>query len=67
MLKAKRYESAEKIYREDLDYYQQNGWSLMGLYTSLLGQDKIDEASKIKKEFDKAWKQADIEINSSIL
>ncbi len=67
MLKAKKYESAEKIYKEDLEYYQQNGWSLMGLYTSLLGQNKIDEATLIKKEFDKAWKLADIEINSSIL
>lgn len=67
LIRAKKYELAEKIYKEDLNYYQQNGWSLMGLYTSLLGQNKINEAREIKKEFDEAWKDADIEITSSVL
>lgn len=67
LLKAKEYKKAEKIYLEDLDYYRQNGWSLMGLYHSLLGQEKVDEANKVKQEFDIAWKDSDIEISSSIL
>jgi len=67
LLQAKRYETAEKIFHEDLSYYRQNGWSLMGLYTSLLGQGKIEEAKKIKKEFDIAWSESDIDINSSVL
>ncbi len=67
LLKAKRYQEAEKIFLEDLVYYRQNGWSLMGLYQSLKGQGKMDEANKIKQEFDIAWRDSDIEINSSVL
>ncbi len=67
LIKAEKYEDAETIYYEDLDYYRQNGWSLIGLYQSLLGQGKTEEAEKIKQDFDKAWSKADIEITSSVL
>ena len=67
LLKDGKFEEAEIIYREDLDYYRQNGWSLKGLHKSLIGQKKIEEAAKVKEEFDLAWKYADIEINSSVL
>jgi tetratricopeptide (TPR) repeat protein len=67
LLKAKNYEAAELIYREDLAVLRQNGWSLIGLYHSLKAQGKTIEASKIKQEFDEAWAHADIEINSSVL
>jgi len=67
LLKDKKYEEAEKIYREDLAYYRQNGWSLMGLYNSLIGQEKIKEANEVKQDFDKAWRGADTEIDSSVL
>lgn len=67
LLKAENYVEAEKIYKQDLDYYRSNGWSLMGLYQSLLGQGKIEEAQKIKLQFDKSWEKSDIKITSSIL
>jgi len=67
LLKANKYEEAEKIYKEDLDILRQNGWSLMGLYQALLLQGKEDEAKEIKKEFDEAWQHADIEIKGSVL
>lgn len=67
LLKSKKYEEAEKIYREDLEVLRQNGWSLMGLYLSLEGQGKTKEANEIKLEFKKAWESADIEITSSVL
>jgi len=67
LLKANKYEEAEKIYKEDLDILRQNGWSLMGLYQSLQLQGKIEESNQIKQEFDKAWKYADIEISGSVL
>lgn len=67
LMKARMYKEAEKIYNEDLDVLRQNGWSLMGLYKSLLAQDKLMEAKTIKHEFDKAWKDADIIISTSIL
>ena len=67
LLKAEKYGEAEKVYREDLDVLRQNGWSLMGLYQSLKAQDKMDEAQRIKQEFDEAWEHSDIEIETSIL
>ena len=67
LMNANKFEAAEKVFREDLDVLRQNGWSLMGLHNSLKAQGKMDEAAKIKTEFDKAWEHADIKINTSIL
>jgi len=67
LMKAKKYEDAEKIYKEDLAVLRQNGWSLMGLYNSYMAQGKTSEAKKIKKEFNKAWEEADITITNSVL
>ncbi|WP_034044066.1 tetratricopeptide repeat protein [Wocania ichthyoenteri] len=67
LLEAKKYEAAEKIYKEDLNVLRQNGWSLKGLYKSLKAQGKEQEAKAIKEEFDIAWKNADIEIDNSVL
>ena len=67
LFKAGNYEAAETIYKEDLAILRQNGWSLMGLYKSLMAQGKNEEASRIKKEFAAAWKDADIAIDDSVL
>ncbi|UII79308.1 M48 family metallopeptidase [Flagellimonas sp. CMM7] len=67
LMNAKKYEEAEKIYKEDLDVLRQNGWSLMGLHNSLKAQGKLEEAQAIKQEFEKAWEHSDIEIETSIL
>ena len=67
LMKANKFEDAEKIYNEDLTNLRQNGWSLMGLHKSLQAQGKESEAQKILEEYKKAWEHADIEINSSIL
>ena len=65
LLKAGKYSDAEKIYLEDLAKYKENGWSLIGLYTSLLKQGRNNEAVGVKKRFDKAWQYADVKISSS--
>ncbi|MEQ8422188.1 MAG: hypothetical protein RIB64_19430 [Arenibacter algicola] len=67
LLKAKKYEEAEKVYKKDLDIVRQNGWSLIGLHESLIGQGKLEEAKKIKQEFDNAWEHADMPIKTSVL
>jgi len=67
LVKAENYLAAEKIYKEDLSELRQNGWSLIGLYNAYMAQGKTTEARKIKREFDKAWKDADIEISNSVL
>jgi tetratricopeptide (TPR) repeat protein len=66
LLKSERYEEAEHVYLEDLTYYRQNGWSLIGLYQSLLNQGKTEEAKIVKAQFTIAWENADIEISNSV-
>lgn len=66
LLKAGKFQEAEKIYNEDLKVLRQNGWSLMGLQQALKGQNKTKEALVIKKEYDMAWEHADIEIETSV-
>ena len=45
LLKANKFEEAEKVYKEDLKVLRQNGWSLMGLHKSLEEQGKTEEGS----------------------
>lgn len=59
LMQHKDYVGAEEIYREDLTYWTKNGFALNGLYESLKGQNKTEEAEKVKKQFDIAWKYAD--------
>jgi tetratricopeptide (TPR) repeat protein len=56
---------AEKVYREDLRRWPNNGWSLHGLAASLEAQGKKDEAAAVKKQFAEVWKRADVKITSS--
>jgi len=65
LIEAKDYVGAEKIYREDLLTFPNNGWSLFGLQQSLLKQGKNEEADRVQKQFDASWKWADIELMSS--
>lgn len=67
LLEAKKPALAEQRFREDLKIYRNNGWSLYGLYQSLEAQGKIKEAQEVKREFDKAFAKADIELKSSRL
>ncbi len=65
LVKAGKYKEAETIYEQDLTILPENGWSLMGLYNSLKGQDKLDDAANVKKRFDKAWQWSDFNITNS--
>ncbi len=53
---------AEKVFREDLRRNPGSGRSMFGLMTALDTQSKKDEASKIRSDFKKAWKNADIKL-----
>jgi tetratricopeptide (TPR) repeat protein len=53
---------AEKLYREDLMHWPNNGWSLHGLAASLEAQGKSAEAAKIRAQFEKEWKRADVRL-----
>ena len=56
---------AEKVYRDDLKRWPENGWALFGLAASLDAQGKSDEATTVRERFNKAWKRADSPIRSS--
>jgi tetratricopeptide (TPR) repeat protein len=65
LLEAGRARAAEKVYREDLARFPDNGWSLFGLAQSLRAQGKTKEAAEIQSRFQTAWQYADIEITAS--
>jgi tetratricopeptide (TPR) repeat protein len=67
LLAAGRPAEAEEIYREDLDRFRENGWSLLGLALALEAQGRQDEAADARARFAEAWRAADVEISSSSL
>lgn len=67
LVDAGRFEEAEKVYREDLERWPENGWSLHGLATCLRARGAHAEAEKVEERFKKAWARADVKIGSSCL
>ncbi|GJL63924.1 MAG: hypothetical protein NPIRA04_25780 [Nitrospirales bacterium] len=65
LLQAGQASEAEQVYRTDLKYHPQNGWSLFGLLQSLQTQGKVDEARVVRQEFDHAWAESDVTLTSS--
>jgi len=65
LLDADEAKQAENVYRRDLRWNQNNGWSLLGLYQSLVLQGRASEASEIKLRFDEAWRHADVSLEKS--
>lgn len=65
LLEAGRPKASEKVYREDLARFPDNGWSLFGLAQSLRAQGKTREAEEVQRRFETAWQHADIEISAS--
>jgi len=57
--------AAERVYREDLRRWPENGWSLHGLASSLTALGKPEDAARVKQRFESAWKRADVKIPSS--
>jgi len=62
LLDAARPADAERVFREDLTHYPENGWSLYGLERALTLQGKSDEARAVKERFARAWARADVEL-----
>jgi tetratricopeptide (TPR) repeat protein len=58
-------DKAERVYREDLKRHRLNGWSLRGLEESLRKQGKTAEADRVRQDFRKAWRQADVALSGS--
>lgn len=65
LMRSKKYADAEKVYRDDLTVYRENGWALNGLVAALEAQKKAQEAEAAKARFAKAWQYADVKLNNS--
>ena len=64
-LDAGRADHAEVSFREDLEKWPENGWSLFGLLQSLRAQGKTDDAERVQRRFLKAWSRADIVLTAA--
>jgi tetratricopeptide (TPR) repeat protein len=51
---------AESVFRADLEQFPRNPRSLFGLLKSLEAQNKISDAEWVRREFEAAWKNADV-------
>jgi tetratricopeptide (TPR) repeat protein len=53
-------ERAEAVFRADLAQYPRNPRSLFGLVRALEAQNKTADTEAVRKEFEEAWKNADV-------
>jgi tetratricopeptide (TPR) repeat protein len=67
LLRTSEYAQAEKVFRADLERNKNNGRSLFGLMESLKRQKKLREATKVEREFQRAWRNADTKLTVSDL
>lgn len=67
LLAAGKSEEAEVVYRRDLRWNHNNGWSLFGLQQALEAQGKKAQAAEVGLQFKLAWRFADVELVASHL
>ena len=60
-----RYADAARVYREDLERWPENGWSLYGLERALRGLGRAEEADAVLRRFEAAWAKADAPTETS--
>ncbi len=65
LIAAGRPEVAEVVYRKDLEWNQQSGWSTFGLYQALQAQGRTAEAAIINRQFQSLWRNADVTLTRS--
>ena len=62
-----QHAEAERVFREDLRRNRRNGRSLFGLSESLKAQGREREAELVRREFERAWRNADTQLKISDL
>jgi len=65
LLEGGRPGDAERVSREDLRRYPNNGWSLKTLAAALDAQGKRDEAMQVNTDLARAWARADATLRGS--
>ena len=64
-LATNQYAKAEQCYREDLEKWPNNGWSLFGLSKALKGLGKTKAAEEAFANYERNWAKADDPISTS--
>ena len=64
-LATNQYAKAEQCYREDLEKWPNNGWSLFGLSKALTGLGKKKAAQETLANYEKHWAKADAPLTTS--
>ncbi|HEX6070102.1 MAG TPA: tetratricopeptide repeat protein [Longimicrobiaceae bacterium] len=64
LLAAGRPAEAERAFREDLERFPDNGWSLHGLAAALRAQGRTSDADEAMARYRRAWEGADYEIDN---
>lgn len=64
LLDVGRPAEAEAVFREDLEQYPHNGWSLFGLIQSLEAQGK--DPGELTTKFERMWGKADVELTNAV-
>jgi tetratricopeptide (TPR) repeat protein len=67
LIRVGRPADAERAFREDLERYPANGWSLYGLVLSLRARGNLAAAAEVEKEFRKAWAWSDMMLDMNLL
>jgi pimeloyl-ACP methyl ester carboxylesterase/tetratricopeptide (TPR) repeat protein len=67
LMQSRDYAEAERVFRAELRKHPANGRALFGLLESLKRQGKATAARAVKREFDKAWRQADTKLSAGDL
>ncbi|MEO5860326.1 MAG: hypothetical protein ABIR33_15435 [Pyrinomonadaceae bacterium] len=66
LMRAGEYAEAEGVFRKEIDKNPKNGRALFGLAAALDKQGKSTSATMVRKEFEAAWKDADIKLSAEI-
>ena len=67
LLSIRRPAEAERVFRDDLARNPENGWALKGLSEALRALGKSAEAQALGDRIERAWRNADVVVDSSAL
>jgi len=67
LLRTGDFAGAEKTFREEIEHNARNGRALFGLAEALNKQGKTTSAELVRKEFEKAWAEADTKLTVEAL
>ena len=67
LLRAGRFEAAQRVFERDLQWNQNNGWSLFGLTQALRAQNLTVAADARALQWQKTWESADVDLTEAVV